>query len=397
MMATRSVVLLLAAAGCALEPFSSYAPPAGIDSGGSEGPDGGEATDTAAAPSSGVRPRVDSLSPADGTDEGGTRVTLKGSFSQDVVVTFDGKPADVVSVTSGVLVVEAPRNRDAGVVDVEVENAEGADVLLDGFRYWPDGTGLIGGIAEVGVLRFKGGYWIDASPVARASTVFLDPTEAVFERFFAPGLDQCFVIDLIGQTVSGAVSDQQVFGTGAPEVVWRSGGASIVLPPASYDPNIFAPDTITLASLSAGSLWSVELRDGFEFPNLTLADAVATDAPGVEVTQPAIGGTNPPTVGRSFQVSWSGTGASSGAFVELYHLTPDGVGGLLVAQYMSCWVDDDGSFVVPDQWARWIQTVDDYLELHVGRSAYRESALPHNNAVFLGVARTDAVGALFMR
>jgi hypothetical protein len=323
---------------------------------------------------------------------------LKGAdFSQDVVVTFGGKPAQVVSVSPRVLVVETPRNRDAEVVDVEVENASGADVVPDGFRYWPDGAGLVGGLAEATVLRFKGNYWNSTDPVAFARTLFLTPTESVVERFYAPGLDQCVRVDYVGQTVSGAVAEQQIFGTGALEVTWRAGGASIVLPQAAYDPNVFAPETLTPAALSGGSLWTVELRDGFSFPDLTLVDALATAAPGVEVSQPGINGANPPTVGRSFAVSWSGQGASDGAFVEIYHLTPDGVGGVTVAQYMSCWVNDDGAFTVPDLWGRWSLSAEDYLELHVGRATYTETVLPYNNAAFLGIARADAVGALFMR
>ena len=380
--------------GCLVTPFSAYEAPDQPPDDGGEVQETGEPASSATA----VRPQLDSVGPTDGTDEGGTRVTLKGSdFSEDVVVTFDGKPAQIVSVAPRVLVVETPRNRGATVVDVEVENAAGADVVRDGFQYWPDGSGLIGGLAEATVLRYKGGYWLDTAPVVLARTMFLAPTESMVERFYAPGLDQCFRIDYVGQSASGSVSDQQVVGTGAFEVTWRGGGAAVVLPQASYDLNIFASEPLTVSDLAGASLWSVELRDGFLFPDLTLTDAIATEAPGVEVSQPNINGANPPTVGRSFAVTWSGQGASDGAFLELLHLTPDALGNFSVAQYMSCWMDDDGAFTVPDLWGRWALTADDYLELHVGRASYTETVLPYNSAAFLGIARADAVGALFMR
>ncbi|MAB80752.1 MAG: hypothetical protein CMJ89_15495, partial [Planctomycetes bacterium] len=86
-------------------------------------------------------PVLNSASPADGTALGGTNVTLIGTgFAIDNPglpgVSFDGIPATSVAVIDdSFLTCLAPAGLAGAIVDIRIENANGATALASGFRY----------------------------------------------------------------------------------------------------------------------------------------------------------------------------------------------------------------------------------------------------------------------
>lgn len=70
-------------------------------------------------------PVIDSVSPNTGPLVGGTSVTISGqNMGEVVLVTFDGVPATIVSVSSTNVVVLSPAKSSAGGVDVDVVTAD---------------------------------------------------------------------------------------------------------------------------------------------------------------------------------------------------------------------------------------------------------------------------------
>lgn len=80
-------------------------------------------------------PAISSVSPASGTDAGGTSVTITGTdLGSAISVTFGGVGATVTSNTATEIVVTTPAGT-AGAVDVSVTTAGGTDNSVNAFTY----------------------------------------------------------------------------------------------------------------------------------------------------------------------------------------------------------------------------------------------------------------------
>ena len=82
-------------------------------------------------------PRVDSVSPASGSNAGGSRLTVLGAdFSEGCEVTICGLPAIVEIKSTSELLVTTPAVARDGLVDLRVQNCDGQLCLADkAFRY----------------------------------------------------------------------------------------------------------------------------------------------------------------------------------------------------------------------------------------------------------------------
>lgn len=87
-------------------------------------------------------PVLQSVSPSSGPEDGGTSVRLTGeSFAEGATVTFGGKAASNVSVTSKTEITAVTPSSDVGSVNVtvtnpEVEDKENTGTLVNGFTYF---------------------------------------------------------------------------------------------------------------------------------------------------------------------------------------------------------------------------------------------------------------------
>ena len=84
-------------------------------------------------------PRIDNISPNNGTPEGGTIVKISGQwFFEGVTVTFGGKPAEIIQLSAIEIQITTPPldTSEPKKVDVVVENPYGqSDISDDGFTY----------------------------------------------------------------------------------------------------------------------------------------------------------------------------------------------------------------------------------------------------------------------
>ena len=82
-------------------------------------------------------PTVLGISPSEGSDAGGTPVTLSGTnFTSDTTSTIGGIPAtDVVFVTADTMTATTPPDTSGSQVDVGVSNPDGSSTLTGGFFY----------------------------------------------------------------------------------------------------------------------------------------------------------------------------------------------------------------------------------------------------------------------
>ena len=81
-------------------------------------------------------PTASSMTPASGSNAGGSQVTISGSGMSDVSsVTFGGLASAIVSQTASEMVVTVPRSNSTGAVDVLLTGPGGSAALSSGFTY----------------------------------------------------------------------------------------------------------------------------------------------------------------------------------------------------------------------------------------------------------------------
>lgn len=80
-------------------------------------------------------PSIISLSPSSGPIEGGTNITIAGSFLDELSsVSFDGQPATIVNTSSTQAVVTTPAH-DIGFSEVIIVTPYGSTSIVDGYEY----------------------------------------------------------------------------------------------------------------------------------------------------------------------------------------------------------------------------------------------------------------------
>lgn len=126
-------------------------------------------------------PGLEVLDPPYGSTLGGDSVVLNGEWLDEVVAIWvDGVSADILSVRSDELVFETPAHA-AGDVEVLVEGEFGTS--SESFRYYEDQTGLVRGIANMGLsyyseslLGYDSAYGAVDGPFAQFEVLMHEPT-----------------------------------------------------------------------------------------------------------------------------------------------------------------------------------------------------------------------------
>jgi len=126
---------------------------------------------------------IESVSPSEGLDIGGTEVTITGeNFAEGVRVEFDGNEATNILVVSETEITCVTPRGEVGVADVTVRNDTGSDRLSDGFTY------LATQVILTGARRIAGSGESVVLPVMIESREEAAPSTVSFDVLFDPSL-----------------------------------------------------------------------------------------------------------------------------------------------------------------------------------------------------------------
>jgi hypothetical protein len=338
----------------------------------------------------GAQPVLEGISPAFGTTAGGSEVRITGRELADVhTVRIGGREATIVSTSATEIIARAPTASGAGWVAAEVESDTGLDQLARAFQYWQDGAGLVGGQLTLERMKMVGGYWTSPpDPVAWASARFFQPVDMAFWQQFTGSFDTCernwaWPFDLVDYSLA------------APELRLAAGAQSLVLTPSDDDPDIYETAYLPVAQVPTSRLYSLDPITSADFPTFGLADVVGATGT-FDVTTPGIGRASMPTVDRTIDLAWSGSGGDYVVILLLYISVPAS-GTPSVSQVVSCATHDDGAFTVPRAvWDGWATRYDDYLEVRVARVKEVFQPLPHDGSNLDVVSTAWVFGAAWM-
>lgn len=244
-------------------------------------------------------PIINSITPTEGPNEGGTEVTIMGSgFQAPLQVRFGGatgSEAEVRSVTSNRIVVVAPSARGFGqnlvnqVVDIMVRN------LNSGF------TATFPGAFRYGVDVLITGLAPDRGPYQGGTRTVI----------FGQGFDEPVSVTLGGVT-------QEVISVSSSEIVIRTRGITLTSCPTG---NVVRASGVTVTNLDTGESASNALV-GFDY-ELPPAPQALTVNPvsGGTGEQTTISGRNLPT-GSNAQVLFGG---ANGSVAPIVSATPTAI------------------------------------------------------------------------
>lgn len=334
-------------------------------------------------------PVLDGVSPDFGTNAGGTEVTLTGEhLGRGLQVEFGGVAARVLSVNGSSAVVEAPAVSVAGKVTVKVTGDGGTDSATDAFRYWADAQGKVGALFVLDKTRFRGGYW--TNPGLSWTSVyggFLQPVDFEYWQLYTPTQGTC---------AQGYISPLRIVhrDSGAPKLTVTGDGTTVDLTESTTTAGYYSSEDLALSDAPVTRSWDLDPVTGTAWwPSFAVQDLLVGE-PNFEVTSPAISNTTAPVVGRTFTLSWTGSGGDY-MLVVLSHYTLVGTATTLV-QEVTCSVPDNGQFVVPNLWTSWKQKSTDYINIQVGRIKTRTDVLPMDRSTVVGLSEAWVIGAADM-
>jgi len=320
-----------------------------------------------------------SVTPAFGTDAGGTRVTITvDGIGPDLTVTFDGADATVISADGHTIVVETPPGVE-GAATVVVASGGSDATATDAYWYWQDGQGRYGTVGAITWTDYVGdlarlGY-VDGG-VAWFNVI--EPTTDGYGTFYGPGLDRC---------VRGTPTPNHVPYDLASLDVQLDTNADVSGPLSlpyvssedAYITSLFAEDYTADADYQL-----LPFDDVAPFPAFGI-DPVAHTPIGLVLLEPNLetvqfAGVLGDLVGRGFNLRWSVATRGTYLTLRLVRFGPDPFGlGSTPVEEVRCLLQDDGAFSLPsDLFLGW-----DYfspLNLTLGRVITTETVLPTNRS-----------------
>ena len=376
----RSAMLAWAAAplaGCWLsndEVIAKYNSPfPGEDTDISVSPDPSEDTDGSDELPSLVLQKV---SPVGGTTIGNNEVVLTvAGLVGTPVVTFGESLGTIRSIDGNQVHVGAPPSAQEGWVSVEVRDQGRNSRLEQGYRYWPDGEGQVGAIGEVAYYAYAGDYW-EGTPVndGDASVRFMRPGNYSPRQIHGSSLDHC-------QSGYEEPYLSGLYHTGAASLTLTAdAGPSITLQPNEDE---YLGDFLE-DSWSPGDDWTITMPEGLGWPELDIPAFLVTPA-AFKLTSPPIDGAVVAEIAKNaFDLAWTGPYSGDYVVAQLFRFNGDEV-----EETVSCVIQDDGSFRVPQYvWSNW--SAGSQITVVVGRAVLTEARLPVNRSN-VGVAGVSYV------
>ena len=349
--------------------------------------DGGDDPVSSQDPSASLAEKaaVDDVFPNHGTTLGGTQVTiLGGPFSEDAIVWFGDTQAWISSFSDSELLVDSPPQFD-GSVNVIVEQNDHRSKMVDAFRYWEDGSDLTGLLGRVSWYRYVGDYWTGSpAPYGYASAFFIRPESLQYWEMYAPMMDSCAPSDY-------GFDGLEILNPGIDQLTLQaSSAADIQLQEDPDYPGFFLSDELGQSAYATSENYALVSSGTTAFPAFEVDEAFNV-GDGLQVTSPALSGTNAPTIRRgAFDLEWT-PGDGDFLFAALYRWDAEDI-----VETIYCVMEDDGAFRVPsDAWTGWVS--DGQLTIEVGRAHRGVGMLPFNNARSEAVGITWIVGAGFQK
>jgi hypothetical protein len=238
------------------------------------------------------------------------------------------------------------------------------------FDYFQDGTGLVGAVGTIEWNDLRGNYWSpDSVDGGYAQVLFPIPTAYTWQTFiYSPFVEHC-ELDYVAPTL-------YVYAPGVASVEVSAGSVSHTLLPDPTAPFLYYQVDLPVA---VGQAYDLDpMVGGVDWPDFSLTDLSGAIPNGLVITYPSIDGADPPTVPRQFTVQWNGPYDGDGLLLYLERQRYDGT-QWISQESVSCWVQDDGSYALPNLWTDWQS--DDGVLFYAGR--YNEPSnvlLPYNNA-----------------
>lgn len=287
-------------------------------------------------------PTLVSVSPSYGLSTGGSSITITGRhFDPSAVVRFGGETGEVLQGVEDELIVRLPATDLSGLVDVEVETDGGKALLPDAFRFIADGEGRVGAVGYLEYSEHVGDYWSDApAPTVRFSLSFVEPLSFHWQDTYALSVDQC----QFNYTWDGQVD---VIDLGLDSVELTGGGSSVTLPWS--EESLFFESDLDASDFSFSTAYDFGQVSPDSFPSFGVAGIARTPSTSFTVTSPMIEGASVPTVSSAIPIAWSGGSGD----VLLVTVGQRSSSGNDYAGVITCVVNNDGSFTIPDLWDSW--------------------------------------------
>lgn len=286
---------------------------------------------------------IESIEPNYGTNGGGSTVEIRGGpFDQSVNVMFGNASGDILQVNPNLLRVQTPVTSQEGLVDVTVTTENGAGNLDDGFTYWPDATGLSGAIGELRWVHWLGSYW-NPSPPDDTGLLWWALIQPIDEHFyhwaFSPTDDSCSSDYFYTNSLSN-------YNLGVSTTSFNVNGKDLTL--SDTNSNQIWEKTLTASEYVQGASYDLNEISGTGFPTFGIENI--TQTPGnFTVTNPYLDGSTPPTIGRSFSITWQN--ATADRMVIILDRMDANQNSL---ETVTCVARNDGSFNVPSSaWSGW--------------------------------------------
>ncbi len=323
--------------------------------------------------------QVASVSPSFGSTAGGTQVQIivDGLGGAGATVSFAGVDANVVAVTDNEITAITPAS-SPGFADIAVVSGSRRDTLSNGFRYYPDQAGQTG---VLGVME-----WIDR-PAAGVDDgqlwlAITQPTPVDY-RFYAFGtstLDTCVLNTGQGSVsrIDPGVATANLSGPADLSLTWNASQTRYELPITVDD--FVSGATFDLEPFASGDL------EGIGFPGLL-------DVPfPITVSEPVLDGTQ--VVPRDVTFEWNDDDAGDWVGMQLQRYRTDIFGNTGLADVVTCVVEDDGLFTVPETaWSGWSPF--DQITVFVGRAEQSDELAPHDNSRSQVIGLWWTAGAVF--
>jgi hypothetical protein len=332
--------------------------------------------------------RLRRVEPGYGTNAGGTRITLTGEFDSNTEAYVNGVLAARRSRDATTLVVETPPSNVEGWVEVMVQSGGARASLPSGFQYWEDQEGQTGAVGVVAYQQYVGGYWSGGTPA-----------DDVFGRFsFVRGSDWRLWQDYADRMNACRYSNNAPKGVDADLAPPLAGAFDEHDPQAAAvrflgpggeilrleaDPALgagwFSDLSLARADAVPGALYDLDaVAGGPDWPGFEVAGALKLPTDFV-VTSPRLDRATLPEAPRSLALAW-GNNTSDYAVVWIRREAQGLFGGTFTDGYVTCAMDDDGSFTIPaGTWPDWYEG--DVLYLKVGRVLERDNRLPHDQSL----------------
>ena len=307
---------------------------------------------------------LDTVSPDEGSVDGGETVTLRGGVFDDTVeVYFDADEAEVLSVNDATITVRTPPHAD-GLVDVEVRQGDRSDTLANAYLYTE--APVVTGNAVYGSVTYFDyvGDYASYDDELSGYVLVTEPWEATPREVMYKGLalDSC-------KNDSPGLLLADIPGASAypTSVKFQGSSGSFTFPAEPSYPWYFHDAGLSTSTWSEGGSFAFVTAKNGKWAATNVANALRfPDA--FTLTAPSLVSTT--KVPKAISFAWSG--GAAGQYVAIVAQLYDSSFNLL--DEAICVAKDDGAFTMTSAaWSAW--SANQIVWVQVSREGVTDSKL----------------------